>query len=54
MKTAETIYPSVISFRLTRNEKKRIISLCDRKGITISEYFRLITNQINNNKKSVK
>lgn len=55
MKPAEKIiYPSVISFRLTRNEKKRIISLCDRKGITLSEYFRIITNQINNHKKQVK
>jgi antitoxin component of RelBE/YafQ-DinJ toxin-antitoxin module len=50
----KTIYPSVISFRLTRSEKKRIISLCDRKGITLSEYFRIITNQINNHKRTVK
>jgi len=55
MKPSEkNVYPSIISFRITRAEKKRIVALCDRKGITLSEYFRIITNQINNHKRTVK
>jgi len=55
MKPSEkNVYPSIISFRITRAEKKRIVALCDRKNLTLSEFYRKLSNQVSNHKKTVK
>jgi len=52
MTTARTIYPSVVSFRLSRTDKKKIVQHCNLQGLTLSEYFRKINAEILNNKKN--
>lgn len=43
---SKTYYPSVISFRLTQPAKKRIREICKSEGLTYSQLFRRITNEL--------
>lgn len=47
-----TLYPSVISFRLPQHEKKRLAAICKTEGLTLSEYFRELTNKLFINSKT--
>jgi antitoxin component of RelBE/YafQ-DinJ toxin-antitoxin module len=38
-------YPSVISFRLSFEAKKRIKEICKTEGMTYSQFFRSMTNK---------
>ena len=51
---AKTIYPSVVSFRLSRTDKKKIVQHCSLQGLTLSEYFRKINDEILNQNKTAK
>ncbi|GEM_PF-1574144 len=45
MKT-KTFYPAVISFRLTSPVKKSIKEICRSEGLTYSQLFRRLSNEL--------
>jgi len=46
-----TLYPSIVSFRLSEDDKKKILDICIKQELTMSEYFRMITKQIKPNQR---
>jgi predicted DNA-binding protein len=43
-------FPSVVSFRLSFEAKKRIKEICKTEGMTYSQFFRKMTNNFLTNK----